>query len=97
MTMTKLLTNCGLIESFYKAKCILYLIEKNIFGFGIKIDFKNRRDENSLSDIKENYYCQLWFKFTFISIMLILYCLLLHFQEEQEEEAATEGVLYKES
>ena len=57
--MTKLLTNCGLIESFYKAKCILYLIEKNIFGFGIKIDFKNRRDENSLSDIKENYYCQL--------------------------------------
>ena len=57
--MTKLLTNCGLIESFYKAKCILYLIEKNIFSFGIKIDFKNRRDENSLSDIKENYYCQL--------------------------------------
>ena len=49
--------------------------------------------------IKENYYCQFWFKFAFIPILLMLSCLLLHFEEEQKKkaEAAIEGVLYKES
>ena len=70
------------------------------YNFGAKIDFKRKRNENSLSDIKENYYCQFWFKFALILIMLMLSCFLLHShkeEEDEEEEATTEAVLYKES
>ena len=49
--------------------------------------------------MKENYSCQLWFKFALIPIMLMLSCFLLHFQEEEDEEAeaTSEAALYEES
>ena len=43
------------------------------------------------SQIFKKNYCQFWFKFSFIPIMLVLSSLLLHFQEETE--AATKDVL----
>ena len=70
------------------------------YNFGAKIAFKRKRNENSLSDIKENYYRQFWFKFPLILLKLMLWCFLLHFhkdEEDEEAEATTEAVLYKES
>ena len=50
--------------------------------------------------MKENYSCQLCFKFALIPIMFMLSCFLLHFQEgeeHEEAEATSEAALYEES
>ena len=64
---------------------------KNSFRFGAKIDFKNEEGIKIAYQIFKKILLSVLIQVCFIPIILILSCLLLHFQEEAE--AAFEGVL----
>ena len=64
---------------------------KNSFHFGAKIDFKNEEGIKIAYQVLKKILPSVLIQVCFIPIMLMLSCLLLHFQEETE--AALESVL----